>query len=76
MKPEDLEDDGLADGDEGDRARQHGHVAVRNPERDVQEAQHERERERRGGEDGIGDELLGATPVDRIHQARHRLCVI
>src|SRR5204862_438506 len=53
--------------------RRNSRATIWPPDPDVQEAQHERERERRGGEDGIGDELLGATPVDRIHQARHRL---
>jgi hypothetical protein len=39
---------------------------VRDPEGDVQEAQDERQGERGGGEDCVGDELLGATPVDRV----------
>jgi hypothetical protein len=71
MQPERGEDQRLTDRDEPDRGPQHGPVAVRDPVRDVQEPQPEREAECKRGERGVGHHLEDPMPVDGITEAVH-----
>ena len=66
VEAQDLEHDRLADRDEGDRPCEHRHVPMRDPNRHVQEPQHERESERRRSEHRVGRELLGAALEHRV----------
>jgi hypothetical protein len=71
VQAEKPEDDRLADRDEGDRFGEHLQVPIGDPDRHVDEAQHERQRECHRRQHGVGDELKRATPVYGVAHTGH-----